>query len=482
MQLTVISGHGSDILQAERETSLLEVLQRNGIEISASCGGGGKCGKCLVEISEGDKSYRALACRVKPKEGMTVRVHSTVGGGHKTAALPPLDTDGKDGIGLALDIGTTTLAFYFVSLKTGETIEIVSGLNPQRSFGADVVSRISYADRHGVRELRKCLQTKVNGVIAEFSKRHGVERIKTLTATGNTVMLHIFAGEEISSFGRAPFAPVFLEKRVYRGSALGYNAEEVICLPSFASFVGADIVCGAVATDVLNTNGILVDLGTNGEMLLNCGGKRYIASVAAGPAFEGADIACGMGGTKGAICGVTRLDGGLKIRTVENAPPVGICGAGLVDAVACMLDEGVIDETGAFLPESDKFYLCDSVYISAQDIRKFQLAKSAVRAGIEILLAIAEREGQAVEAFFLCGGLGNYIRTDSAVRTGLIPERLADKVRLCGNAAGAGAAMCMVNNSVMKRAEAISKENTEVELASNSQFTDLFAEHMFFPL
>ncbi|MDE6273571.1 MAG: ATP-binding protein [Clostridiales bacterium] len=141
----------------------------------------------------------------------------------------------------------------------------------------------------------------------------------------------------------------------------------------------------------------------------------------------------------------------------------------------------MIDETGAFLLDSDEFYLSDSVYISAADIRKFQLAKGAVRAGIEILLAIAAREGQAVEALFLCGGLGNYIRIDSAVKTGLIPEQLADKVRPCGNAAGVGAAMCLVNNSVMKRAEEISKNTTEVELAANPQFADLFTEHMFFP-
>ena len=466
-------------LSAEGETSLLKVLQKNGIGISANCGGAGKCGKCRVKITEGKVSYEALACRVPPRDGMIVELSDSAKG-NKTAALPPMQTDGEDGVGLALDIGTTTLAYYFMSLKTGEVIDIVSELNPQRSFGADVISRISYADENGIAELNKCLKTHVNGTISSFLSKVGLEKIDVLAVTGNTVMLHIFACEEISSFGRYPFTPVFLEKREYLGSELGYNAEKVICLPSFSSFVGADIVCGAVATDVMNVNGLLVDLGTNGEMLLNCNGKIYIASVAAGPAFEGADIECGMGGVSGAIRKVRHYSGGFEVETVDNGAPTGICGAGLIDAVAYMLEAGIIDETGAFLNETGRFYLSDNVYITAADIRKFQLAKSAVRSGIEILLSIAKDEGVEVTDLFLCGGLGNHIDIESAVKVGLIPPELFRRVRPSGNAAGTGAAMCMLSSSAMKRAEQISKNKINVELSSNARFVELFAEYMAF--
>lgn len=480
MELVVNAGGKRYDLRAEGCASLLELLQKNGIGISANCGGAGKCGKCVVWITEGGRRYEALACRVAPKDGMIVDLPFAEGDGVKDVRLPHLTTDGGYGIGLALDIGTTTLAFYFISLKTGEAIDVVSALNPQRSFGADVVSRISYADAHGVAELQKCLKTKINGVIDGFLGRSGHEKTDVLAVTGNTVMLHIFAGEEISSFGRYPFTPVFLEKRVGSGHELGYHADRVICLPSFSSFVGADIVCGAIATGVHRSGGLLVDLGTNGEMLLCLSGKKYITSVAAGPAFEGADIECGMGGVDGAICEVRRTVDGFELQTVGGGQPIGICGAGLIDAVAYMLSEGIIDETGAFLRDSGRFYLSDGVYVSAADVRKFQLAKSAVRSGIEILLSVARREGADIGTLFLCGGLGNHVNIDSAVSVGLIPRELAGRVRMAGNAAGIGAAMCMVSSSCMAEAVEISGNATEIELAANPEFIELFAENMCF--
>ena len=262
-------------IEAEENSSLLKVLQKNGYEISASCGGFGKCGKCAVKLTKNGISKTVKACSVKVEGDIIVELNDLYGA-DKAYVLPPMETDGKDGVGLAVDIGTTTLAFYFVSLKTGKTMAVYSALNPQRSFGADVISRISYADENGVEEMNKCLKTKINDVISDFFKRFSLNKTNVIFVTGNTVMLHIFAGEPISSFGRYPFEPVFLKKREYSGEALGLAAEKVVCLPSFSSFVGADIVCGAIATDVIGKNALLADLGTNGEILMSCGGKIYV--------------------------------------------------------------------------------------------------------------------------------------------------------------------------------------------------------------
>ena len=477
--IKIISNGTIKNVTAEEGDSLLKVLQKNGYEISANCGGFGKCGKCVVKITYNGITETVKACSFIVKNGMTVEL-SYSSSADKADVLPPLKTDGKNGVGLALDIGTTTLAFYFVSLKTGKPIEILSALNPQRTFGADVISRISYADENGVEEMNKCLKTKVNEVIQDFLRRTSTDKISVMTVTGNTIMLHVFAGEQISSFGRYPFKPVFLNKTEHTGIALGYDAEKVICLPSFESFVGADIVCDAVATGIARENAILADLGTNGEILMSCNGKLYVTSVAAGPAFEGADIECGMGGISGAIRSVKKTNGGIEIETVGNSAPKGICGAGLIDAAAYMYSEGVIDETGAFLREKGRFYLTDEIYVSAMDVRKFQLAKSAVRSGIDVMLGIAERENTEINALYICGGLGIHINEDSAFRVGLIPKSLKGKVIASGNTAGIGAVACMLSEDVMREAERTAEKKTSVDLASDVDFINLFAENMTF--
>ena len=293
-------------------------------------------------------------------------------------------------------------------------------------------------------------------------------------------MLHIFLKEDISSFGYYPFTPVFLNTQIKRGKEVGIDSNLVVVLPSFSSFVGADLVCGAVAVDLLKSNSLLVDLGTNGEMLLYYNGKLLSTSVAAGPAFEGADIECGIGGVEGAINKVYIKDGKIAYETIGGKEPIGICGSGLIDAISCMLNDGVIDETGAFLCDTDRFYISDSVYITSSDVRKFQLAKSAVRSGIEVLLENLNLGKSDIDNLYISGGLGYYIDITNAVKLGVIPKELESKVVISGNTAGIGAKMCLLSKSVLKTTEEISVTATNVDLSSNPMFTDQFMENMFF--
>ncbi|MBQ9710312.1 MAG: DUF4445 domain-containing protein, partial [Clostridia bacterium] len=441
-------------------------------------GGMGKCGKCTVTIERTGIRENVLSCKTAAEDGMTVYIQASNGEGIATDV--EVVPDGEDGLGVAIDVGTTTVVIYFVDLSTGKTIKTESFLNPQRSYGADVVSRILYSTEHGTTQLKDALISSINRVLGGFLKKSDYKCVKKAMIAGNTVMLHCFVGEDISSFGAYPFEPVFLKRRELPGSDIGLLAECVVLLPSFSSFVGADIVCGGIATDIMKGNNILVDLGTNGEMLLSANGVLYSTSVAAGPAFEGADIECGVGGVEGAISSVTVKDGELTVKTVGNKPPVGICGAGLTDAIFAMISLGVIDETGAFLCDKGRFCLSDEVYITTDDVRKFQLAKSAVRSGIEVLLNVARIEKKDVEKIFICGGLGYYIDKNSAVAVGLIPVEFKDKIITPGNTAGIGAKMCLLSRKALADADALSIKANNVDLSSNPQFTEQFIENMFF--
>ncbi len=463
------------VIPFQKGDTLLSVLRKNGYEISANCGGNGTCNKCKVYLVEGEKVTAISSCKTLAKEDMCVIVPTLSGAGLVTDAYT--ETDGERGVGLALDIGTTTLAFYFVDLSTGETLKRTSILNPQSAFGADVISRVEYATKCGVHELTQVLKTRVNGVIADFTATFA-KSVTRMAVTGNTVMLHIFAGEEIAAFGKFPFTPVFLETRTY-GAELGYSAQEVILLPNISAFVGADITCGAIATHLTGAGtNLLVDLGTNGEMLLSHQGKLYATSVAAGPAFEGAGISCGMGGVEGAISQIKQKNGNLSITTVGNGSPKGICGSGLLDAVAYLLEQGVIDETGAFQTEKESFAFAPAVSLTAGDVRAFQLAKSAVRAGIETLMKVAGIT--RVDRLFVCGGMGFYLDKESAVKVGLFPENMRENIVSAGNTAGLGAKACLLSAAARNQARELAASVEVVSLSTRADFTELFMEYMFF--
>lgn len=459
--------------------NLLDFLRKNGYIINADCGGNLKCGKCKVTIIKNGKIDTVYSCHTEITDGITVLVES-VDNFNLKIEKSDFSIDKESQFGIAVDVGSTTIVSYLLDLSSKKTIATCSFLNPQKSFGADVVSRIKYCMDNGISELKNTLISRLNEVFEKFKEIARSEKIERVAFTGNTVMLHTIKGEDISSFGQFPFTPKFLQKIEGRGIDFGLNCEKVILLPSFSSFVGADIVCGGIATEIERGNNLLIDLGTNGEMLLSYGGKIYATSVAAGPAFEGADIECGMGGISGAISSLNANNGQISYTTVDKKEAIGICGAGIVDAVAVMLDLGIIDGSGAFLTDEGKFFITDKVYISSKDIRKFQLAKSAVRSGIETLLEYCNISYDKVDKLYICGGLGYYINKQNAVKTGIIPKQLEEKVVNFGNGAGEGAKLCLCDNDKMEYSKTLATKAEIVELSSNPVFSEKFMEYMFF--
>jgi len=288
-----------------------------------------------------------------------------------------------------------------IDLDSPLVLDTVSQLNDQRAFGADVISRIDAARNGRTGELFSLINRQTDRILRFFMERHNIPQIEKLIVSGNTVMLHLFLNIDPSGMGELPFTPVFLEEKESNGKELSLLVEKITVLPSVSAFIGGDITAGLAVLDIMNvpSPSLLIDIGTNGEMALESHGTIYCCSTAAGPAFEGAEISCGVGGIKGAISAVeaateTGAGGkpGVSITTIGNASPIGICGSGLIDAVALMLKRGIIDETG-FMTGSEKcFYLAPGISINGRDIRQFQLAKSAIFTGIILLCRSAKLE------------------------------------------------------------------------------------------
>lgn len=496
---------------------LSDWLIEQGYSLSAACGGRGTCGKCRVKIVKGafcdssapdtflspDKNGYLLACRAlcdTHSIGAEILLPDTDGAG-LTQFLHSREFNGQQGWGVALDIGTTTLAAALVNTGTGRVLSSVSRLNPQRSYGADVISRISAcADGH-LEELTRLIRQAAAEMIAEFSAQHPDIQPQRMTVSGNTTMLHLFCGVSPVGMGAYPFTPAFTQKKVFTGKQLSLPLDTVILLPSASAFIGSDVIAGAAALDMLQTDepSVLIDIGTNGEMLLCTGAshKLYTASTAAGPALEGAKISCGVGGIDGAVCRVafSKKDKSILYRTIHDKPRCGICGCGLVDAISVMLYAGVIDETG-YMEEGA--YTLTGTHIAAdgekiptegetvpltltqQDIREFQLAKSAIAAGLEALTAHAGLKMEQIRHVFIAGGLGYYMDTANAKKVGLLPEELSCDIQAVGNTSLAGAIACLCDSSWLEKASQIALACENFELNQSAVFNQAFIERMLF--
>lgn len=495
VNVTVNDGKKINSLRAKKGDSLMSALIREGYFIPASCGGRGRCGKCKVKLTEGavrgtepDDQGFVLSCLARLCGDVSVELAEVSGGGLTLSQFAVEEKDEASGYGIALDIGTTTLAFYLMDLGSGGEIGSYSCLNPQGVYGADVISRISACGDGKLSDLNRLIKDKVNEAIGLLTQKNGVSKIDKMTVCGNTTMLHLFAGEDPSPMGYYPFTPVFTETRKYKGSELGISADEVILLPSIAAYVGSDIVAGIVSTRMSEGgNNLLIDIGTNGEIALHTGGRLYCASTAAGPALEGANITCGMGGVAGAIDSAGLKEGKPGYTVIGNGKPKGICGSGLIDLMAILLELKVIDETGAFDEgtvlenvRDDKFYITDDIFISQQDVREFQLAKSAICAGIKALCAKAGLDLKDIDKAFVAGGLGYYIDYKNAIRTGLMPGQLDGKIEVVGNSAGAGAKICLLSSKGLELCGRISKSCENVELSAEPVFMEEYVNNMGF--
>lgn len=478
-------------IKAESGARLLDVLASNGYFISAPCGGNGTCGKCKVKLLQGevdgtvkDEKGYVLSCKAKIKEDISVFISV-----ENSVINQPTFRQKTDKIGMILDIGTTTLVACIVDLTTGEKRQSVSCLNPQGSYGADVLTRMQACNAGKLPLLQKLILDKTNDFIKALSLKSEVDE---LFVVANPTMAHLFCGENPTSIGVYPFTPVFVKKREMDGACMGLLAKKVVVLPSASGYIGGDVLSGVLSCGMHQNKKtqLLIDVGTNGEIVLSRDGQLYATSTSAGPALEGACIECGIGGVAGAIDSVWLEKGEIRFSTIDGQAVTGVCGSGLIDAVALLLQEKLIDENGTFNEDmetpisnrliGDKFYLTDTVYLSQQDIRQFQLAKSAIRAGIDTLLSECEVGEREISTLYVAGGLGYFMNVKNAVKVGLFSGNLENRIKTVGNSALDGARLCLLDKTKEKELERIAEEVKIVELAFSKTFESLYVKNMSF--
>jgi len=393
--------------------------------------------------------------------------------------------------GVAFDIGTTTVVGYLLDLTTGEQLAVCARMNPQISFGDDVISRINYGQtKETLERLTTSLKVCLLEIIDELSDTADIEKdyIYELSIAGNTCMHHLFLGISPKSLAVSPYIPVVKEALSVRSTLYG---KPMYVLPLIAGFVGADTVADLVAYPLDDKLRLLIDIGTNCEVVLGTRERILACSTAAGPAFEGAHIKYGMRAAPGAIESVTITDD-ITVQTIDDEPPEGIAGSGLISCTAEMLKWGIIDSSGRLQTEhifqsrvkstgSPEFMLTDTISLTQKDLREVQLAKGAIFAAQQILLKTYGVEITDLDEIVLAGAFGNYIPVESAKMIGLIFDLPADKIKSIGNAAGVGAKLCLLSRKERERAQILSEHVEYIELSTRKDFQQEFMDAMFFP-
>ena len=445
--------------------SLLTFLQKQGVDILAPCGGNGICKKCLVETSKG----MVLACQTPMSDELISNLPANrplnIISTYEPVREFPCSRMGQ--LGVAIDIGTTTLAFELIELTTGKRICTHTAINSQRRFGADVISRIKYAAEGGLKEMQTAILQDIEKGIKYLNAD-----ITHISISGNTTMLHILRGLDCSTLGVFPFNPVDIS--IYKTK---YKSYDIIILPSISTYVGADIVAGLLHLSKEPGNHLLIDLGTNGEIALFNDNKIITESTAAGPAFEAANISMGMPAIEGSIAKAEYKNGKFLCKTISDKKPIGICGTGVIDIAGEIVKHGLCDETGYI---EDDINIIDNIYFTAKDLREIQLAKSAMRSGIEILLDTAGLDYNQIDNIYLAGGFGHKINPQSAANIGLFPSSVLPKIKTVGNTSLAGATSVLLSNEAESEAILIAQKAKEINLAAHSKFNEFFMEYMMF--
>lgn len=510
---------GFKIVKADKAERLIDVLEKNGILISAPCGGRGLCGKCIVKVKNDmhpidpfeqevlglgriKEGYR-LACLYLVESDIEVYIEHNSNAQIMTSFVEPyqeidplvvLDNQSQNNYGVAFDIGTTTVVAYLINMKNGELIDSASEVNAQTIYGSDVVSRITYAleNEKGLCSLKNAICKQISSLIMRLTGKNKIDfnNIKCVSIVGNTAMLHFLQGLDVKGLSMQPFNPVNINAVETNIKSLEVPLTEmdncpVYILPCISSFAGADVTSAILVSGIVNSSklSLLIDIGTNGELVLGNRERIISCSTAAGPAFEGAAVKHGTGGVLGAIDSVKISSGNVEITTIGNHEPVGICGSGIIDAVAELLKEEIVDETGKM--NISEFVLFDkpsgeNISITAKDIREIQLAKAAISAGINILLNEMGKEAYEVERVFIAGGFGNYINKDSMFRIGLLRNEFKNKVISIGNAAGAGAVSALLSKRSYYESISIAKRCEYLDLSDKRDFQDKFISNIFF--
>lgn len=504
---------------SDEGANLLDTLRRAGVAVPAPCGGSGTCGKCkvMVQFPGATQAEEVLACQTEARAGMSVHLDTVAltkdmdvsVGASAAMAQPSLapDEDGA-GLGVAFDVGTTTLVCRLYDMRTGAVLANVGAPNPQGAFGADVISRISaVADGH-LKELCGCVNDALADLVKQACMQAGrdVGDICQAALCGNTVMEHLVTGLDPSSIGVAPFTPLDLFGGLRPLPALeaaGCGVREAQLAPCIAGYVGGDITADMLACGMgrADETVLLLDLGTNGEMALSTPQGILTCATAAGPVFEGANIQYGMPAYPGAVSQVSFDGDELRVRTIGDATACGICGTGLIDALALLLRFGVVDESGCLL-EADElddevpaciasrvgehqnapaFWVTPDIAVTQKDVRNIQLAKAAIFAGVRTLLDAGNVALEDVGRLVVAGGFGQFLDLENAARIGLFPEELLPVAQAVGNTAIEGAGDALVSSAAREEIARLGAECGYVELSESAAFNAAYVDAMEFP-
>lgn len=525
----VYNGSKVFTLQVKDKQSILDALMAADDSFTAVCGGRGSCGKCKIKVLEGylpattaDKAYfeekdlsegMRLSCKAYPEEPLSIELNFKGESDFQVLTEYAEDSDAEPGesqqvhgmgdlgsvsekYGIAIDIGTTTIAIQLLSVNRGNRIATYSVINHQRSFGADVISRIKASTEGKKAELQASIQQDLSQGIRQVVKMAaevGVssDQITEVAIAGNTTMIHLLMGYDCKSLGEYPFTPVnigLIEGTYKEILADDYLQASVRIVPGISTFVGGDITAGLFSCNVDRQEeySLLIDLGTNGEMAIGNKDKILVTSTAAGPAFEGGNIEWGVGSLEGAIAGVKIVDGMAEVRTIGDKTPIGICGTGVIETVAELIKAELVDETGCLDDDyfDDGYPLAqtesgENIVFTQQDVREVQLAKAAVRAGIETLFLRYGINKEQISHVYLAGGFGFKLDCQKAVEIGMIPAELAERIEAVGNSSLGGAIKCLLSADGWSRMERIGKASEEINLSADKDFNQFYMDYMY---
>lgn len=513
MDIIVKKGMQEERISCLQGESILEMLLRNNMTVSAVCGGNGTCGKCKIRVLEGElpatvadrsffskeewtRGYR-LGCKAFPNEPCKIQIFDDRE--EEFAVLSHFQNEKQENIKrgrrqgegilykIGIDIGTTTLAGQIEEIGQEGAIAVCTAVNHQRKYGADVISRIQASNGGKREELKESIRKDLRGLINDLIQEIGCKReqVREIALAGNTVMIHLFMGYSCETLGSHPFCPVNTNW-IYEV----LDEIPVTILPSLSAFIGGDILSGLYACGWAEREetGLFLDLGTNGEMAIGTRREILCTSAAAGPAFEGGNITWGMGSVPGAICGVNIEGEKVSYETIMGKrPPIGICGTGVTEITAELLKAKIIDK-GGLLSDCyfDKGYPIGeteegkNITFTQKDIREFQMAKAAIRAGIETLIKRYGTSYEKIQKVYLAGGFGYCMNKDKAAYVGLLPIELLNKISSVGNSSLKGAILCGGNEEGKRKIEWIKGMSKEMNLAKEKGFQDLYLEHMYF--
>ena len=480
------------------------VLAANNL-IDAPCGGRGVCGKCGVEVD----GVKKLSCEVRVIKDIEVTLPESEKASKITSTgfKKIFELDKAQGLGIAVDIGTTTVVAVLVDLASGKELESYSCLNSQKICGQDVITRIHYSDENldGLKYLQNLILDDLRNLINKLLENYDAQDVKAVTVAGNTTMIHLFAGVNPHSLSAAPYKPMFDGALKLSAKDLNLNNLdcEVYCLPAVAAYVGGDITAGVLACGIDEMTGkiLFIDIGTNGEMILANNSPSgvedvkslnlFACSCAAGPALEGMNITCGLRASDGAIDDVSIINNKIKFSTINNATPRGICGSGLLALIAELRSHKIINSSGRFNnhelvsldSENKKRVVLDAehdIYLSQKDIRQVQLAKGAILSGVVTMLKAADLKPEELDKVIIAGQFGAHLKAESITGAGLIPDSLTQKIIYAGNTSISGAEICLLSQTQRGQCENFTSKINYIELSTLEGFDKIFIESLKF--